>query len=80
MRVKRSQSDIIRIKAKDNMGHDWYNLPRTSTDPETKKHLQLLHTRHIWDAKKHWRKSTLPLPTFSQIVSRYQPIDAHIKL
>lgn len=55
------------------MGPDWYSLPRTSSDPEMNKHLQLLHTRHVWNSKKHWRKSTLSLPTYSQIVSRCQP-------
>lgn len=43
------------------------NLPRTGSDSELKRHLQLLHTRHVWDSKKHWRKSTLSLPAFAQI-------------
>jgi hypothetical protein len=55
---------------KDNAGAGWFNLPRTSDDPQTKKDLQILKLRSVLAlGKQHFKRDTRkdPIPAFSQV-------------
>jgi hypothetical protein len=55
---------------KENAGADWFNLPRTSNDPQTKRDLQMIKLRSVLAmGKQHFKKDTRkdPFPEFSQI-------------
>jgi hypothetical protein len=55
---------------RENAGADWFNLPRTSNDPQTKRDLQMIKLRSVLAmGKQHFKKDTRrdPFPEFSQI-------------
>lgn len=63
---------IVRKKkaAREDAGSDWYNLPRTSNDPQVKRDLQILKLRSVLAmGKQHFKKDTRkdPFPEFSQV-------------
>ncbi|KAJ4304022.1 Deoxynucleotidyltransferase terminal-interacting protein 2 [Collariella sp. IMI 366227] len=55
---------------KDNLGTDWYNMPRTNLTPELKRDLQLLRMRDVVAAGKQFFKKDSRkdfIPEYSQV-------------
>jgi hypothetical protein len=64
------KSLTTRKAPRENAGADWFNLPRTSNDPQTKRDLQMIKLRSVLAmGKQHFKKDTRrdPFPEFSQI-------------
>ncbi|KAK1768639.1 Tryptophanyl-tRNA synthetase [Phialemonium atrogriseum] len=54
----------------DNAGTNWFNMPRTSNDPQVKRDLQILKLRGVLAlGKQHFKNDTRkdPIPKFSQV-------------